>query len=332
VAFRTLIRRTPPWLLPLAVLAVGLAVTAGAVRLSSADLEAREQARFSRQAEALKAEVNRRLQLAVNGLSGLRAMHAASGALDTAQLRRYVERRDMAREFPGLRGFGAIEHVPRADLEAFQQRQRDLGHEGFTVRTSGTADDLFVIRAAEPLARNGAAVGFDSGSNPIAREALEHAVETGITSMTAPLTLQQDENQGLGWVLYMPVYRGEPRSVDQRRDSLEAIVFAPLIASELLATVPGEATVNADFRLYDEGARRRLVFDAAPAAAPGERREIWHPMLVGDRVLVLQALSRPDLSDGQGRGMPWLIGIVGGVLAAALALRPAAPRAASFPA
>jgi signal transduction histidine kinase len=145
-------------------------------------------------------------------------------------------------------------------------------------------------------------------------------VDTGITTMTAPLTLQQDENRGLGWVLYMPVYRGEPRSVDQRRDSLESVVFAPLVASELLATVAGEATVNADFRLYDEGAQRRLVFDAAPAAAPGERREIWHPMLVGDRVLLLQALSRPELSAGQGQGMPWLIGLVGGVLAGALAL------------
>jgi CHASE1-domain containing sensor protein len=317
MGIRTLLARAQAMLLPAAVLVVGFAITAAVVRGAVVDIETGEQAAFTRQAEVLKAEVGRRLQLAAVGLSAMRGLHAAAGSLDPGQLQRYVQRRDMEREFPGLRGFGVIERIPRAELQAFEQRQQQLGTDGFQIRTSGDRPDLFVIRSVEPIERNRAALGFDSGSNPLARAALEHAVDTGITTMTAPLRLQQDENNGLGWVLYTPVFQGEPRSVDQRRDSLAMVVFTPLPARDLLATVPDQAGVDADFRLYDEGAGHQLVFDAAPAARTGAR-ESWQTLVAGDRVLAVQVIARPG--PAAGAGVPWLVAAFGCLLSMGLAL------------
>ncbi|MGZ5179964.1 MAG: CHASE domain-containing protein [Ramlibacter sp.] len=307
------------FLLPLLVLSIGLVLTAGAVRGSRASTAAQEQTQFSREADALQAEVSRRLARAVNGLSSLRATHAAAGRLESAELRRYVERSDFDHDFPGMRGFGVIERIRRDEIAAFELHQRLVGDPAFHVRTSGTHPDLLVIRSVEPEAKNQGALGFDSGSNPQAREAIEHAIDTGITTMSAPFTLQQDERKGLGWVLYMPIYQGEPRSVDQRRASLLAVVFAPLVARELLGNAAEQAGVDADFRLYDDGDGRRLVHDAAPADAAAARAD-RRAMLVGDRILTLEILPRPGLATGPAHALPWAIGGGGGALSLALAL------------
>ncbi|RYY60967.1 MAG: hypothetical protein EOO24_59395, partial [Comamonadaceae bacterium] len=131
-------------LLPLAVLAIGLAATGAFVQRTSQDVRRVEEAGFARSAEAVKAEVVRRLQLAGNGLSALRGMHAAIGQLDAGQLQRYVARRDLEREFPGLRGFGVIERAAREDKERFEAKQAE-SIEGFTVRTSGSAPDMVAM-------------------------------------------------------------------------------------------------------------------------------------------------------------------------------------------
>ena len=86
--------------------------------------------------------------------------------MERAEFRAYVASRDLAREFPGALGFGFIQRVPRAALDAFIAAERADGAPDFAVRTSGDAPDLYVVKFCEPEEANHESVGYDAGSEP----------------------------------------------------------------------------------------------------------------------------------------------------------------------
>ena len=154
-------------------LLVGLLLTVLGYYQSRQHYHAEARARFDRQAERLVNEVQRQMQQAVYGLKGARGVYAASKSVERAEFRAYVESRQLAVEFPGVLGFGFIQRVQRSDLEAFIAAERADGAPDFTVRTTGNAPDLYVIKFVEPLGANREAWGFDVGSEAIRRAAVE---------------------------------------------------------------------------------------------------------------------------------------------------------------
>ena len=282
-------------LVPAIVLVLGTLLTIISVRGWNAAIDASETARFARDAESLQSIINQRLVRVVNGLDAIAAVHAVAGRLETADLQRYLAKRELGRDDTGMRGFGVIEHMRREDVPEFQARQRRSGDPAFAVRANpGDAPDLFIIRSLEPAAANKAAIGFDVGSIPAARRALEHALDTGEATFTEPVPLLQDEQQGLGMVLYLPIYRGTPTTVQQRRQSLELVVFSPVVAREMLASAVTELGAALNVWLYDESdGGRQLVFSAL-AAGEGRGRSLtsW-TMQVGGRSFVLDVSAGP---------------------------------------
>jgi CHASE1-domain containing sensor protein len=134
---------------------------------------------FDRLAERLTAEFERRLNLPLYGLKGVRGVYATSKSVERLEFRSYVEPRSLAREFPGTLGFGFIQRVARDDLAAFVAAERADHAPDFAVSTASTARDLYIVKLIEPLEGNRAVVGFDVGSDPVRRSAVERAVRTG---------------------------------------------------------------------------------------------------------------------------------------------------------
>ena len=120
--------------------------------------------RFDRLAERLSGDLQRRMNLAVYGLNGARGVYAASKSVERLEFRAYVESRNLPFEFPGVLAFGFMQRVQRPDLEKFIAAERADEAPDFTVKTSGNAPDLYVIKFIDPLATNREALGFDAGS------------------------------------------------------------------------------------------------------------------------------------------------------------------------
>ncbi|MEK7731645.1 MAG: CHASE domain-containing protein, partial [Planctomycetota bacterium] len=74
------------------------------------------QARFERLAELVKDEVQRRFRACVYGLRGARGVFIVSKKVGRSEFHDYVASRDLANEFPGVKGFGYIARVPRGEL------------------------------------------------------------------------------------------------------------------------------------------------------------------------------------------------------------------------
>ena len=181
------------------------------------------QLRFERYNNKLDAIVRARFGNALVGLKGLYSTFIAQGRpLSREGFRIWVAERGIEDDFPGLRGLGFIERVPREALTAFIARERADGAPDFEVHTSGQAPDLLVIKLIEPMAYNRAAWGYDVGSEPARRKAAQQAIDSGRPAMSSPVALLQDGQKRAGFLHCLPVYkRGMPtHTVAQLRASL----------------------------------------------------------------------------------------------------------------
>uniref|UniRef100_UPI001F1A5C70 CHASE domain-containing protein n=2 Tax=Xanthomonas TaxID=338 RepID=UPI001F1A5C70 len=158
----------------LAVLAVGLLAALLIAHGVQQRNRAQAQARFDQLASHVASDLRQRLDMYEHGLRGARGAVIAAGGehISRERFARYSASRDYLREFPGVRGFGYIQRVPRADEAAFLQQAHADGAPSLRIVELAPHDgDRFVIVYIQPLRSNNAAEGFDIASEPARRAA-----------------------------------------------------------------------------------------------------------------------------------------------------------------
>lgn len=108
--------------------------------------------------------------------------------------------------------------VPDADKSRFEEQARLAGWKDFQIwqkdargnrEPAGGRDIYYPVFHVAPQQGNEAAVGYDTGSEPLRRAALEEAARTGLPSCTEPLTVVQAEGDQSGMLMYRPVFGGD---------------------------------------------------------------------------------------------------------------------------
>lgn len=244
----------------LLILGVGILATIAAALWSISLAESEAQLRFERRSDRLVAEIQRRVQLTGHGLMGARDLYMGSTNVSRSDFRNYVESRDFHREFPGAMGFGVAERVLREDLEAFVAAERADQAPHYDVVDPGSQEDLYPIKYIEPLAQNQGALGFDIGSDPVRRAAVEKAIRTGEHSLTPPIQLVQDASARAGFLYLVPLYKKDAivTSPEERLENLLGLVFAPITIG----------TVLSDWEEFTEGMIHFALYDGAMAMEP----------------------------------------------------------------
>ncbi|MDT9001710.1 CHASE domain-containing protein [Paucibacter sp. APW11] len=299
----------------LLTLAIGLLLSGYLVRTQMVESHRLAQSRFDNQVRLLRDELQQRFGSLLQGLRGIRALHASRGSLSREEFHRYIDARNLPVEFPGVRGFGFVERVETAALEDFTRRQRADGTR-FQLRGLGKGNEHFIIRYIEPQDRNEAALGLDLSAEPVRRSAVEKAVREGRPVLSGALTLVQDGQSRHGYLLLLPIYRGGqlPDGEPERRAALQGLVHAPLVLAELLDEIEPVLAGMLDFEVYDrdrEG-KELLVhdYDSHSTIASGGHdhqrpkaylKHIELPLL--DRALTLHVEATPafmrEIDDGQ---------------------------------
>jgi len=306
---------------------IGVAATVGLVVWLKSDVDRVSQFMFDRSAERVENEVKHRFNQPLTGLKGARGAYAASQTITRREFQSYVESRELATDFPGIRGFGFIAHIKRDDLARFVAAERADDAPDFEVHTAGEAPDLFVIKFIEPVADNLAAFGLDVGQEPVRREAAERAMDTGEPALTGKITLVQDGRQSPGLLYLLPVYRrgADPGSVSQRQTALVGLLYAPMVAADLFAGLAGVADNTLHVELFDGDSAMagNLLYDSQGAEDSGAASQdavasartpslaAVRPILVGGRTLQLRMRSTPALVATQDRSSLALAAVVG---------------------
>ncbi|MBL8345320.1 MAG: EAL domain-containing protein [Rubrivivax sp.] len=329
-------RRRSVGVLPAIVFALGLCLSMAGAKWLDFSLDAEARAELRRHTNRVAEEVSRRFREPVHGMEGARGLYSARGRVTRAEFRAYVESRDLLREFPGVLGFGFIQHIGREGLEEFAAAQRADGAPLFAVHElQETAHaDLYVVKYIEPEARNVDALGLDLGSHAVMRGAAEQAIRSGEPTLTAPMPIGKHGKNGLGFLLYLPVFRqgSHPTTPEQRRADLEGLMYSPLAAGDLLAGIYEVEARLLNFELADsvDGApSSEPVFDSSAqmarevgGAAPSlhsSRYELARPVSLPGRELTLQVHSTPKFEAAYTTPLPWLAWGAGTLASALLA-------------
>ncbi|MBL0124649.1 MAG: PAS-domain containing protein [Betaproteobacteria bacterium] len=328
--------------IPAVVFLLGLCISATAGWWVKRDIDTKSEATFQHSVDRVSAEISRRFRQPLYGLQGAKGMYAANSQITRAQFRAYVDSRDLAREFPGVNGFGFIKRVPRTDLDAFLAAERADDAPQFAIRRLGNENmlvpkDLYIIKFIEPLGHNFAAFGLDLGSERLRRAGIEQAIETGDPTLSAPITLVQDERRGAGFLLFVPVFRHgtDPTTASQRRSALIGLLYAPMFAADLLRGIADVDAELADFELYDVTGTAgsvpasQRVFDSFNSAShPGHiiatplhsRFQAMRNVELPGRDLKLRVRSTPQFDATISGSPPWLLFAGGALISAMLAM------------
>ncbi|HQC87309.1 MAG TPA: CHASE domain-containing protein, partial [Rhodoferax sp.] len=92
--------------------------------------------RFQANVDRVEADVLGKFEGLLPPLRGARGALVSSEYLSRSEFRKFMQSRDIDQEFPGVRGLGIIDRIPRTGLNAFVAAQRKDGAPDFTVKTS----------------------------------------------------------------------------------------------------------------------------------------------------------------------------------------------------
>jgi len=111
--------------------------------------------------------------------------------------------------------------VPPAERQKHTEAIRREGFPNYAMSPPGERAVYTAIVYLEPFdLRNKRAFGFDMFSDPTRRAAMERSRDTGLTSISARVTLVQETTEGVqaGFLMYLPCYtRGAPVFADSDR-------------------------------------------------------------------------------------------------------------------
>jgi PAS domain S-box-containing protein len=188
-----------------------------------------------------------------NALLGAAGFMQGSTQVSREEWRTYAQTIQVRENFHGLHGLGWIEPLAKADVDAYVAAARADGAPDFTVRPGVGDGPNYVIKYVEPESDNRAALGLNIASEPQRLAAAERARDTGLPAMTGRLSLVQDEQHSVGFLLLFPVYARDASlgSVEARRAALRGFTFAPFIAHNSLDGLTHSQDVDLRLRIYD---------------------------------------------------------------------------------
>ena len=250
---------------PLAVLMLGLALTAGAVWLTYQEAEKTDAQRFRRLSERLTSAVSARFEDIEEALQGARGLFAASESVErdewtayTANIKEFLRR--------GVSGFGVIERLDPADQAAFLARMRAGGASDYEIHPTGGRKEAYAIAYVEPRDQNAPALGLDIAADERGRAAAEEAMQTGRATLSQRLLLALDERRLPGFLLLLPIYEKGSRleTPDDRQHALHGWVFAAIRIDELMEGITGVTEEQVDFDVFEgaETSISSLIYNA----------------------------------------------------------------------
>lgn len=312
-----------------AVLVLTVVITMLGWVLSSQAIEKRANDRFAFEVQDAQQRIQTRFNQYEQILRGGVAFFDAHSHVNREQWNKYVSSLNLQINLPGLQGFAFAERVNPADLPEHIARIRAEGFGQYTVAPAGQRDLYFPITLIEPFdVQNQRAFGFDMFSEPVRREAMTRAMDTGRATLSGIVQLKQDkaENATPGFLMYLPVYKPgvELRSVQDRRQAIRGFVYSPFRSIDLMGNVLGQGKTPLSFKLHDSTnlTQQSLIYSSgsddekvnARSSVADHRHTAIVPIELPGRTWMVQFQSTPDFDEEVHNATPKLILFAGGII------------------
>lgn len=238
------------------VLLVSLMMTALAWYSTERLVTHRAHDRFQFQTETLRHTILDRIRDYEVVLRGGTGLFRASKSVERDEWQRYVESLGIQRYYPGIQGVGFSKLIPAEGLSHHESELQANGFPDYRVRPAGARMLYSSIIYLEPFDwRNRRAFGYDMYAEPVRRESMERARDSGVVAISGKVTLVQETDKDVqhGFLMYLPVYRNDSPTgtLEQRRAALEGWVYSPFRMNDLMRGIVGDQNPGIDFKIFD---------------------------------------------------------------------------------
>jgi signal transduction histidine kinase len=280
---------------PYGLFIVACGLSAYAAFYVSATAEERRREQFFSDAQETRRRIESRLDTYVQVVRDGTALLAASNEIHLGEFRAFVKRLELSKRYPGIEAIGFAQRVGRRELHSFARAIELDGVTRFRFRPAGNRDEYQAVVFLEPMdARSRDTIGFDLAVDPVQREAMDRARDTGQPALAGRAGEPFDGVAPDGVILYVPVYRNgvATKTVDDRRRALYGFVFSPIRAGPLLDDLASASMQPVTFEVYDGmDVTVAPLIHASAAPTPRPEYESAGPLSVAGRQWLLVVKS-----------------------------------------
>lgn len=242
--------------LPHVVLLAGLALSLLIYSITLQSLEKRQRAYFDFRAREAVTLIDNRMRAYQQVLRGVSGLYETRQTVSRADFRTFVEHQNLSEHYPGIQAVAFAQAVVPERLAEHTAELRREGFPHYEIKPAGARALYSSIVYIEPFsARNLRAFGYDMYSEPVRRQAMDRALDTGRMALSGKVRLQQetDADEQAGFLIYKAVFRQEAtdRPAQERRERLLGWVYAPFRMNDFMRGLLGEQAQDLAIDIYD---------------------------------------------------------------------------------
>jgi PAS domain S-box-containing protein len=293
------------WVPPVTgVLFLTLVVFAGAFVWQARQMDRRHQ--FTAHVQEAMEYLNARIEAYNALLRGVAAFAHVHQPISDQAFHDYVAHLQLRQNYPGIQGIGLAARLGPGDPP--DATSRIVSWSSYSLDTiwpkGDGASERFPIALLEPRDdRNQKAMGFDMFSEPVRRQAMEQARDTGRATATGRVTLVQEDDTAPmpGFLIYLPLYESAPPPPGESRKLL-GFIYAPFRAGDMLGTVlPERLRRVIDVQVYagEQTDEQSMLFATTPPEqTDGAKLRETRMLDVAGRIWTLHFVSTQPVSAG----------------------------------
>ena len=237
------------------ILIVGGGLTAWSYALQRQQENAIAVAQFRGDAEDLGVEVQELIVHSSTLTQTAAALSRTLPRLDAAIWHNFVQELAPFGSQSGLVGYGIAEQVAITAVDGYSDRMtREAGRRIGIFPRQG-AGPYWPLTYAEPEMLAKRAVGFDLGSDPTRRRAMQYARDTGEAAMSGSIAVAfaGEARSPPGFLMFYPLYFGDksPQGEAERRAALRGFAVAVFRFDLLMASLANSAKGHWVLSLFD---------------------------------------------------------------------------------
>jgi signal transduction histidine kinase/integral membrane sensor domain MASE1 len=198
---------------------------------------------------------------------------------------------------PRILGKERAVFVKRMRAEGFTNYEiRDAGPEGAIV-TAPERPEYFPTQYLEPHREGKNITGYDTNVEPNRHRAVERARDSGKPTTVGPVHLiQQGPHQTIAVVVFYPVYRGKPESIESRRRDLLGFLKVSFSLGDVMKVSGGPLGEERFGLSVDEDPQSPPLYTHSVGPSTSQHADFPAPytthLAFADRTLVLRVVPR----------------------------------------
>lgn len=278
-----------PQSLPATLFALGMALAVAGTWWLSNNQKNKLETEFLTKTERVTAEIQKRFSTPIHGLNGSKNLFSLDSNLNAEQFKMGMADRNLAEEFPGVRGFGYIERIELKQSAAYIAQQQKENNPDYQLQefTPNQGSQRYLVKYFETPNNLHTIIGADFATEAKRKAAIETAISSGMPSASDLVYIPPKEKKNTSLLIFVPVFAPSRNDASSPRKLL-GLVFAPVAISDLLAHLQDVDKGDICYRIANLNADAQGVltqFDGHASDADADRKHT--PLFSHTRIFTL---------------------------------------------